>query len=335
MSKRVFSGIQPTGSGYPHLGNYLGAIKGYVELQNEHDAIYCIVDQHATTVSYDPSTLKTLSAKMTASLLGCGVDTSKAILFKQSTVYEHSMLEQVLSHIATVGQLERMTQYKDKSAKCSKKSGINLGILTYPVLMAADILLYHTDLVPVGDDQHQHLQLTCELAKRFNHNFKNQYFKEPEKVFSDSKRVMSLSDPTKKMSKSDPAVNGTVYITDSLDVFAKKYRKAKSDSEMFPTTLEELESNPVASNLAQILAGISGQSIESVLNTCGGKGYSVIKNSLIEAHESVILPIGNRILELEKDDDYIKRVLIDGRDRCRVIASKTIQEVYDLVGLGI
>ena len=231
---QVFSGIQPTGGGVPHLGNYLGALRGYVALQElPGSPFYCVVDQHATTQAYDPRLLGAASAATAAALLACGVDPEKSAVFRQSAVPGHSMLAQVLGHVARLGPLERMTQFKEKgrTSEGDQRDSIGLGLLTYPVLMAADILLYRAELVPVGEDQHQHLQFAGDIARRFNKQYGVDYFARPGKVYREgATRIMSLRDPSRKMSKSDPDRSATVYLTDGLDEAARKYRAARSDA---------------------------------------------------------------------------------------------------------
>lgn len=332
---RVFSGIQPTLSGVPHLGNYFGALKNYVRMQTGNEAYYCVVDQHATTVAYNPSDLKTASLVTAAALLACGVDAEQSVLFKQSQVPAHSMLAQVLSlSIASMGPLERMTQFKDKSEQQAQieNGSVGLGLFTYPVLMAADILLYHADLVPVGNDQHQHLQLTGELAQKFNHRFKQKYFKRPRAIFSEFPRIMSLYDPTKKMSKSDSNPLAIVFLSDSMDKVNDKYKRATSDTDFLPSEPKGLENRLAAKNLLEILAAMKDQTLETVCQEFGNQNFSTLKKSLIEAHENMIFPIGKRMDEILTDKVTLSQTLTQGAEKARIVSEKTIKEVYNIVG---
>jgi tryptophanyl-tRNA synthetase len=335
---RVFSGIQPTGGGVPHLGNYLGALQGYTALQAAgHDTYFCVVDQHATTVPYDHRALGEACLSTAAALVACGVDPARSVLYRQSAVPGHSLLSQVLGHVATLGPLERMTQFKEKGRESegAERDSIGLGLLTYPVLMAADILLFHGELVPVGEDQHQHLQLAGDLARRFNHRYGVDYFKRPRKVFREgAARIMSLHDPLKKMSKSDPAPGGAVYLTDDAAAAAGKYRRATSDPDPLPSEPGGLEGRPAAANLVGILAALTGRSAADVLAELGGRGFSALKAALVEAHEARIVPIGNRMRELMDDRGALRAILRDGAARADAVARATVAEVYDIVGFA-
>lgn len=334
---RVFSGIQPTGGGVPHLGNLLGALKGYVSLQDGHEALYCVVDQHATTVAHDPRELGRASLVTAAALMACGVDPARAILFRQSAVPGHSQLAQVLGHVATLGPLERMTQFKEKGrvAEGAERDAIGLGLLTYPVLMAADILLYHGELVPVGEDQHQHLQLAGQLARRFNHVHGADYFRAPRRVHQPgAERVMSLRDPGRKMSKSDPNPAGVVLVTDTAGEAAAKYRRATSDPDPLPTEAAGLDGRPAAANLVGILAAMTGRTVDGVLSEMGGRGFSALKEALAAAHAERVAPIGDRMRALlaEEGGRSVRTALADGAVRADAIARRTVDEVYRLVG---
>lgn len=336
---RVFSGIQPTGGGVPHLGNYLGAMKGYVALQHGHEALFCVVDQHATTLAHNPRELARSSIATAAALMACGVDPARAVLFRQSAVPGHSQLAQVLGHVATLGPLERMTQFKDKGrvAEGAERDSIGLGLLTYPVLMAADILLYHGELVPVGEDQHQHLQLAGQLARRFNHRYGEVYFRSPRRVHQPGAgRVMSLRDPRRKMSKSDPTRAGTVYLTDTAGEAAEKYRRATSDPDLLPSEAAGLEGRPAAANLVGILAALTERTVDEVCADLGGRGFSAVKEALVAAHAERIVPIGDRMRGLleEGGSAAVREALAEGAEKADAIAKRTVAEVYRLVGFS-
>jgi tryptophanyl-tRNA synthetase len=339
---RVFSGIQPTGGGIPHLGNYIGAIKGYVSLQENREAFYCVVDQHATTMPYNPKTLSEDSRTTAAALIACGINPDKAVLFRQSAVHGHSLLAGVLGHIATLGPLERMTQFKEKgrTLEGDQRDTVGLGLLTYPVLMAADIGLYHGQEIPVGDDQDQHLQFAREILKRFNHLFaKNRggrYFPMPMPIHRRVPRIMSLRDPCKKMSKSDKDTKATIYLMDSIDEAARKYRSAVTSSELsaesIPSSVLGLDGRPALSNLISILAELIGQDMDETCMSLSGKGFSDLKEALIQAHEEYIVPIGRRMADIIDDREGLTRILARGAERARVVSDKTIQDVYEMVG---
>lgn len=334
---RVFSGIQPTGTGVPHLGNYLGALKGYAAHQETHEAFFCVVDQHATTVAYDPRALGRSSLATAAALIACGVDTSKAALFRQSAVPGHSMLAQVLGHVATLGPLERMTQFKEKgrAAEGGERDSIGLGLLTYPVLMAADILLYKAEAVPVGEDQHQHLQLAADLARRFNRRFADGFFPTPRMVLRQSAaRVMSLRDPGRKMSKSDPDPLGVVYLNDTPDAAARKFRSAVSDADALPHDPGGLMGRPAARSLVGLLAALTDRDAAAVLRDLGGKGFSALKSALADAFAERVAPIGRHLDELIADGDVVRQALGEGAGRADAVASATVREVYRLVGFA-
>ena len=334
---RVFSGIQPTGQGIPHLGNYLGALRGYADLQHGNDAFYCVVDLHATTAPYDPARLGPASLATAAALLACGVDPSRSAVFRQSAVPQHASLALVLGHLATLGPLERMTQFKEKSrqANGNERDCVGFGLLSYPVLMAADILLYHADLVPVGEDQHQHLQLCSSLARRFNLQYGREYFSPPRRIHqAGAERVMSLRDPLRKMSKSDPDIGGTVYLTDTLDTAAAKYRRAASDSGYLPSEAAGLADRPAAANLVGILASLGRSTPDAVCAALGGRGFSALKDALAAAHEQHVLPIGARIAALLHDPVPVRAALASGAHQARTVAGATMEEVNRLAGFA-
>lgn len=334
---RVFSGIQPTGGGVPHLGNYLGALRGYVRLQDGNHATYCVVDQHATTQPYDPRQLAAGSLATTAALMACGVDPRHASLFRQSAVPGHSLLAGVLGHVASLGPLERMTQFKDKGrvTEGRERDSIGLGLLTYPVLMAADILLHHAELVPVGEDQHQHLQFCNALARRFNSRFGVDYFQPARRVQeTGAGRIMSLRDPSRKMSKSDPNPFGTILLSDDAAAAAAKYRAATSDSGVLPHEAAGLAGRPAAANLVAILAALEGRTTDAVCADLGGCGFAVLKEALVAAHVEHIVPIGQRMAALlDGDARLVRDALASGAAAANATAAATIAEVYRITGL--
>lgn len=335
---RVFSAIQPTGGGTPHIGNYLGALRGYVDLQHSHESFYCVADLHATTVPYDHRTLGSDSVTTAASMLACGIDPSRAVLFRQSRVPGHAALALLLGHLASLGALERMTQFKDKAqdAEGARRDSVGFGLLSYPVLMAADILLYHATLVPVGVDQHQHIQLCGTLARRFNSRFRTTLFTSPRRVHQvGAERIMSLRDPSRKMSKSDPNQSGVVYLTDDVDAAADKYRRATSDSGMLPSEAAGLVDKPAATNLVGILAAMTRRTPDEVCAELGGRGFDVLKEALSAAHEAIIVPIGDRIRDMASPEGtaFVRAVLDDGAERAGRVASATMLEVDRATGI--
>ena len=331
MSKdTVFSGVQPTGD--IHLGNYLGAIKQFLNFQNDADSIFCIVDQHAITVFQDPEELKQNVYSVLSIFLACGLDPKKCILFNQSAVREHSVLSWYLSCTARVGWLNRMTQFKDKAGK--NRDNASLGLYAYPVLMAADILLYHADKVPVGDDQKQHLELTRDIATKFNHDFGVDFFPITEPVIGGpAARVMSLRDGSKKMSKSDPSDLSRINMSDDADSIAQKFRKAKTDPDALPSEEAGLENRPEARNLVAIYAALQDQSLDEVLNDIGGKQFSEFKPMLIDRAVATLSPISAEMNRLMQEPDEIDRVLADGAERARKIAQPILNQTYDIMGL--
>ncbi len=333
MSKdTVFSGVQPTGE--IHLGNYLGAIKQFIKFQSESDSIFCIVDQHAITVFQDPRELKDNVLNVLAIFLASGLDPKKCIIFNQSSVKEHSVLSWYLSCTARVGWLNRMTQFKDKAGK--NRDNASLGLYSYPVLMAADILLYHADKVPVGDDQKQHLELTRDIAHKFNVDYGHDYFKLPEPIINKkAPRIMSLRDANKKMSKSDTSIYSRILLTDTNDAIVSKINKAKSDSFSMPSTLEELDNRPEINNLITIYCSIADQSKQEAVDLFSGKEISNFKSELKEIVISLIEPISSKIREIRDDKDLLKSTLIDGSDKASERASKTIKEINNLIGFCI
>jgi len=333
MSKDiVFSGVQPTGE--IHLGNYLGAIKQFLNFQNECDSIFCIVDQHAITIFQDPNELKENVLSVLAIFLASGLDPKKCIIFNQASVKEHSVLSWYLSCTARVGWLNRMTQFKDKAGK--NRDNASLGLYAYPVLMAADILLYHADKVPVGDDQKQHLELTRDIAHKFNTDYRHEYFKLPDPIINkDAPRIMSLRDANNKMSKSDVSKYSRILLTDSNDEISTKISKAKSDSQKMPSSSGELSDRPEINNLITIYSSISNLDKDSVINLFSNKEISFFKSELKDIVINLVEPIASSINEIKSDISYLKTTLEDGANQATERASKTIGEVNKLMGFSI
>lgn len=332
MSKKiVFSGVQPTGE--IHLGNYLGAIKQFLNFQDESDSIFCIVDQHAITIFQDPKELRQNVLSVLAIFLASGLDPKKCIIFNQASVREHSVLSWYLSCTARVGWLNRMTQFKDKAGK--NRDNASLGLYAYPVLMAADILLYHADKVPVGDDQKQHLELTRDIAHKFNSDFNSEYFKLPEPIINkNAPRIMSLRDAKNKMSKSDVSKYSRILLTDSNDEISNKISKAKSDSLKMPSSLDQLTDRPEINNLITIYSSISNLDKQNVVNLFSNKEISFFKSELKDIVINLVEPIASSIREILADKAYLKSVLDSGSAQAKDRASKTISEVNQLMGLN-
>jgi len=339
FEERVFSGMQPTGS--LHLGNYLGAMLQWIELQKTHQCIYCVVDMHAITVWQDPAELRQAIRKVTAAYMAAGLDPEKSILFNQSQVAAHAELAWVFNCVARLGWLNRMTQFKEKAGK--DRENASVGLFSYPNLMAADILLYKATHVPVGDDQKQHLELTRDIAGKFNNDFADEiraagfedgeFFPLPEPVITGpATRVMSLRDGTKKMSKSDPSDLSRINITDDADTIARKVRKAKTDTEPLPSGLEGLNGRPEAENLIGIFAALSGQSKDAVLADYGGRQFSEFKSALADLSVAKLAPIGEEIARLTSDPAEIDRVLADGSRRAAEIAAPIMRDVKEIIG---
>ncbi len=329
FQKRVFSGVQPTGT--LHLGNYLGAIKNFVDLQNKFSCVYCIVDQHAITVDQDPGYLRSNILEVLASFIACGIDYKNQIIFQQSSVAAHSQLAWIFNCVSRIGWLNRMTQFKDKAGK--NKENVSVGLMVYPNLMAADILAYLATHVPVGDDQKQHLELSRDIAQKFNNDFNVDFFPQPEPViYGEATRVMSLRDGTKKMSKSDPSELSRILLTDSNDQISTKMKKAKSDSDFIPETLEELQKKPECLNLVNIFASSTGKTQTNILNDYAGKDYSLLKNQLSENLISHLSPIREEINQLLNNKDELNKILDIGTKKASAIADPIIKEVYKIVG---
>ena len=329
MRQRVFSGIQP--SGVPTLGNYLGAIRNWVPLQETHDAIYCVVDLHAITVWQEPAQLAAQTREMAAALIACGLDPERCTLFVQSHVHAHVRLAWIFNCVARLGWLNRMTQFKDKAGK--DREAASAGLYVYPNLMAADILAYHATKVPVGDDQKQHLELANDIAQKFNHDYGAAFFPPIEPLIQGvAARVMSLRDGTKKMSKSDPSDQSRINLTDDPDAVALKIRRARTDPEPLPEAVGGLEGRAEARNLVGILAAVTGTAPDEVLRSHGGKGFSEFKEVLCEALVAHLAPIQAEMKRLLGDPGAVDAALRLGADRARAVADPIVAEAERLVG---
>jgi tryptophanyl-tRNA synthetase len=332
MKKKIFSGVQPTGN--LHLGNYLGAIKNFVELNNniENTCVFCVVDMHAITVNQDPIDLKKNVRETVATFIASGIDPKKSIIFNQSKVSAHSEAAWILSCVARIGWLNRMTQFKEKAGKDKEKASV--GLYSYPVLMASDILLYDTTHVPVGDDQKQHLELCRDIAQKFNNDFKvDNFFKIPEPLIrKEFSRIMSLKDGQKKMSKSDLSDLSRINLTDDKDQIINKIKKAKTDSLPMPNNIDELEDRAEAKNLIGIYSSLSGSSLEKIINQFSGKNFSEFKENLSQVMVDKITPISNEIKKLLVDEDYLDKILIEGSKKASDLASKKIKKIHEIIG---
>ncbi len=325
MKKRIFSGAQPTGS--LHIGNYLGALKNWVALQDEYEAFYCIVNLHAITLPQDPKSLRQATLDLARIYLAAGVDPEKSTIFVQSDVPEHAELTWVLSCIARMGELERMTQFKDKGKGNTERAGV--GLFTYPVLMAADILLYQTDLVPVGQDQKQHLELTRDLAERFNRDF-GETFKVPDAYIPKAgASIKSLQDPQKKMSKSDENPNGSIFLLEDGDTITKKIKRAVTDS---GTAIEFDENRPAITNLLTIYQLMTDKTSDECVAHFAGKGYGQFKTELAEVTVEFLRPFQDRVKQY--DDETLRSILTAGAEKARSIASNTLRTVYAKTGIA-
>jgi tryptophanyl-tRNA synthetase len=330
---RVFSGIQPSGG--MHLGNYLGAIRKFVDLQATHDCYFCVVDMHAITVWQDPRKLREQTFHVVASYLAAGIDPARAAVLHQSAVPAHAELAWIFNCVARLGWLDRMTQFKDKAGKDKERASV--GLYTYPVLMAADILLYKATHVPVGEDQKQHLELARDIAGKFNREFGvEEFFPLPEPLIKGpGARIMSLRDGAAKMSKSDPSEQATIYLSDDADAIAKKIKKAKTDPEPLPSETAGLADRPEAANLVAIYAALAGKSHAEVLKEFGGEGFGKFKPALADLVVERLSPIGAELRRLEADPAYLRRVLMDGAGRAAAVADKTVAEVKEIVGFVV
>ena len=334
-SPRVFSGVQPTGN--LHLGNYLGAIRKFVALQHEMPSLFCIVDLHAITVAQDPGALRAQTREVAAAYLAAGIDPDTAIVFHQSAVPEHAELAWIFQCVARLGWLNRMTQFKDKAGKDKERASV--GLYTYPTLMAADILAYRGTHVPVGEDQKQHLELSRDIAAKFNQEFGGTapgepgFFPLPEPLIrGEGARVMSLRDGTKKMSKSDPSDLSRIVLTDDADLIAKKIKKAKSDPDPLPSEPDGLEGRPEADNLVGLYAALAGTDKRAVLAQFGGQGFAVLKPALADLAVEKLAPITREMRGLMADPGHIDAVLKAGADRAREIAAPIVREAREAVG---
>ena len=338
FKERVFSGVQPTGN--LHLGNYLGAITKFVALQEKYDCIYCVVDMHAITVWQEPAELSHATREVTAAFLACGIDPKKHIVFNQSQVAEHAELAWVFNCVARLGWLNRMTQFKEKAGK--DRENVSVGLYAYPNLMAADILVYRATHVPVGEDQKQHLELSRDIAMKFNndygpsiasHGYGDAFFPLPEPIIQGpATRVMSLRDGSKKMSKSEPSDYSRINLTDDADAIAQKIRKAKTDPEPLPSEEKGLEPRPEADNLVGIYAALAGTTKPAVLREFGGAQFSTFKAALVDIAVAKLGPIGAEMKKLVQDPVYIDSVLAEGSARASVVAAETMKAVKDIVG---
>jgi tryptophanyl-tRNA synthetase len=327
--QRVFSGIQP--SGIPTLGNYLGAIRNWVRLQDDHECLWCVVDLHAITVWQDPAALRRQSLEMAAVLLACGVDPANHVLFLQSSVRAHAQLAWIFNCVARIGWLNRMTQFKDKAGK--DRENASSGLYVYPNLMAADIHAYHATRVPVGDDQRQHLELANDIAQKFNHDYGVEFFPNIEPVIlGPAARVMSLRDGTKKMSKSDPSDQSRINLNDDADTIALKIRRAKTDPLPLPSGVEELAERPEARNLVGIYAALTDTDHASVLNEHGGQGFGPFKAALTELLVEKLKPIAAETNRLLSDEGALTALLRQGGERAASIADPIVREAERLVG---
>jgi len=332
MGKKIFSGVQPTGN--LHLGNYIGAIKNFVDLQNQegNECVYCVVDLHAITLKQDPKILKDNIRETTATFLASGIDPKKSIIFNQSLVPAHAEGSWILGCVARMGWLNRMTQFKEKAGKYKEKASV--GLYIYPVLMTADILLYDATHVPVGEDQKQHLELSRDIAQKFNLDFNAPNFlRVPEPLIQKNfSRIMSLKDGTKKMSKSDPSDLSRINLTDTKDQIVNKIKKAKTDTERLPDDDRNLSQRPEVENLLGIYSSLSNQSLKNSINEFSGKNFSEFKEKLVDLVVEKISPISIEINKLQKDNNHIDAVLKEGGKRANVIASKKVEEMKKIVG---
>jgi len=328
-NKRILSGVQPSGD--LHLGNYLGAIKNFVSLQDEYECFFCVVDLHAITVWQDPATLAQKTREVTAAFIASGIDSKKNTLFVQSQVPQHSQLAWAFSCVARMGWLNRMTQFKDKAGKNSEN--VSVGLYSYPTLMAADILIYLATHVPVGEDQKQHLELTRDIAQKFNNDFKNDLFPIPEPlILGEAKRVMSLRDGTKKMSKSDPSDYSRIMLSDTQDEIIQKIKKAKTDPLPLPDNLVAAKSRPEALNLLTLYAALSDADTETVITNYAGKDFSQFKKDLGDLASSKLAPISSEINKLMNDKNFLDSIINSGKEKAISVAEPVLKKVYEIIG---
>jgi len=328
-TKRILSGVQPSGD--LHLGNYLGAIKNFVTLQKEYECFFCVVDLHAITVWQDPKVLANKTREVTAAFIASGINPNKNYIFVQSQVPQHAQLGWLFNCVARMGWLSRMTQFKDKAGKNSEN--VSVGLFSYPTLMAADILIYLATHVPVGDDQKQHLELTRDIAQKFNNDFKTDLFPIPEPlIFGEATRVMSLRDGSKKMSKSDPSDYSRIMLNDSAENIIQKIKKAKTDPEPLPRDITGLEKRPEAENLISIFASLQDTSIESVIKDYAGKEFSTFKKDLADLSVSKLEPITSEMNKLMSDVSYIDSIIKEGQDNAIAVAEPVLQKTKEIIG---
>tara|TARA_B100000902_G_scaffold19011_1_gene22822 strand:+ start:1541 stop:2542 length:1002 start_codon:yes stop_codon:yes gene_type:complete len=332
MTKKIFSGVQPTGN--LHLGNYLGAIKNFVELDKDkkNDCVFCVVDLHAITVKQDPDELRNNIRETVATFVACGIDPNRSIIFNQSTVPAHAEAAWILSCIARMGWLNRMTQFKEKAGKDKEKASI--GLYSYPILMAADILLYDASHVPVGDDQKQHLELCRDIAQKFNKDFNVENFlKVPEPLIQkDFSRIMSLKDGTKKMSKSEQSDLSRINLTDDKDSIVNKIKKAKTDPLSLPSNVQDLDHRPEAKNLLGIYSSLIDSNLEKTIKTFEGKKFSEFKESLSQVLIEKIEPISTEINRLMNEKNFLDDILLEGYEKANSIASNKVKKMHEIIG---
>ena len=332
MSKKIFSGVQPTGN--LHLGNYLGAIKNFVELNNDdaNECVFCVVDLHAITVKQDPKELRDNIRKTVATFVACGIDPKKSIIFNQSTVAAHSEAAWLLSCVARMGWLNRMTQFKEKAGKDKEKA--SLGLYSYPILMAADILLYDTSHVPVGEDQKQHLELCRDIAQKFNNDYgADNFLKVPEPLIQkEFSRIMSLKDGTKKMSKSEPSDLSRINLTDDKDIIINKIKKAKTDPLPLPSSTNELNERPEAKNLLGIYSSLTNTTLDKSINEFDGKNFSEFKEKLSQVLVEKINPICLEIKKLTNDKGFLDKILLEGQKKANNISSNKVKKMHEIIG---
>ena len=332
FTQRVLSGVQPTGG--LHLGNYLGAIKNFVPLQEQYESLFCVVDLHAITTWQDPSDLISKKCEVAAAFIASGINPDKSIIFNQSEVPEHTQLSWILNCVARMGWLNRMTQFKDKAGK--NKENVSVGLFTYPLLMAADILLYKATHVPVGEDQKQHLELTRDIALKFNNDFNKEVFPLPEPIImKKAARIMSLRDASKKMSKSDTSDFSRISLTDSDDEIEKKIKKAKTDALPIPDSNRSLEDMPEAKNLLTIFSACEEEDFEKTFDKFKGKNFSELKRDLTEVLINKIGPIRDEMKKLNNDKKYLIQILNTGSQKAQKISTNVLKEVYEVTGLTL
>lgn len=329
MTQRIFSGVQPTGN--LHLGNYLGAIRNWVALQDQYECLFCVVDLHAITVWQDPDALRKSTREVAAAMIASGIDAKKHIIFNQSQVSGHAELAWIFNCVARLGWLGRMTQFKEKAGKDQEAASV--GLFAYPNLMAADILLYKGTHVPVGEDQKQHLELARDIAQKFNHDYKKEIFPIPEPlILGSATRVMSLKDGTNKMSKSDPSDLSRINMTDDTDTIVRKIKKAKTDPDLLPENLAGLDGRPEARNLLGIYAALADISMDDAINEFAGQQFSALKGRLSDVAVASLAPIQDEYRRLLADKSQVDAVLADGAERATALAAPVLREVQDVIG---